>query len=143
MTHIRHTIKGLAEASIRVKDLDAMQQFYEEVIGLEVLRREDSYVFFKVAEGFGGHTQNFALFDAKERSYLGDKSVDLSSEQSTLHHIAFNVALEDFEPERVRLENRGMEVEAVDHAWIHLRSMYLQDPEGNTVELLAYDESVR
>ena len=29
-------IKGLGEVSIRVKDLDAMHKFYEEVIGLEV-----------------------------------------------------------------------------------------------------------
>jgi len=29
-------IKGLGEVSIRVKDLDAMHKFYEEVVGLEV-----------------------------------------------------------------------------------------------------------
>ena len=55
-------VKGLGEVSIRVKDLDAMHKFYEEVIGLEVLRRDESFVFFKVAEGYGGHTQNLALF---------------------------------------------------------------------------------
>ena len=31
-----HRIKGLGEVSIRVKDLDAMHKFYEEVLGLEV-----------------------------------------------------------------------------------------------------------
>jgi len=29
-------VKGLGEVSIRVKDLDAMRKFYEEVAGLEV-----------------------------------------------------------------------------------------------------------
>jgi catechol-2,3-dioxygenase len=29
-------VKGLGEVSIRVKDLDAMHKFYEEVVGLEV-----------------------------------------------------------------------------------------------------------
>ena len=57
-------VKGLGEVSILVKDLDAMQKFYEEVVGLEVLRRDESFVFFKVAEGYGGHSQNFALFEA-------------------------------------------------------------------------------
>ena len=61
-------IKGLGEVSIRVKDLDAIRDFYEEVVGLEVLRREESFVFFKVAEGYGGNTQNLALFQACERS---------------------------------------------------------------------------
>ena len=31
-------VKGLGEVSIRVSDLDAMQKFYEEVVGLEVLK---------------------------------------------------------------------------------------------------------
>ena len=35
-------VKGLGEVSIRVRDLDAMQKFYEEVVGLEVLRRDES-----------------------------------------------------------------------------------------------------
>jgi len=48
-------VKGLGEVSIRVRDLDAMHKFYEEVIGLEVLKREENRVFFKIAEGYGGH----------------------------------------------------------------------------------------
>jgi len=59
-------VKGLGEVSIRVKDLDAMHKFYEEVVGLEVLRRDESFVFFKISEGYGGHTQNLALFEASK-----------------------------------------------------------------------------
>ena len=33
-----HRLKRLGEVSIRVKDLDAMHKFYEEVVGLEVLK---------------------------------------------------------------------------------------------------------
>ncbi len=36
MNKSNHRVKGLGEVSIRVKDLDAMHKFYEEVIGLEV-----------------------------------------------------------------------------------------------------------
>ena len=97
-------VKGLGEVSIRVKDLDAMQKFYEEVVGLEVIRRDESFVFFKVAEGYGGHTQNLALFEAK--------SEQLSPAGTTLHHIALNVALEDFESEKLRLEGLGLKVNA-------------------------------
>ena len=35
-------VKGLGEVSIRVKDLDTMHKFYEEVVGLEVLKRDES-----------------------------------------------------------------------------------------------------
>jgi catechol-2,3-dioxygenase len=128
-------IKGLGEVSIRVKDLDIMHKFYEEVVGLEVLRREESFVFFKVAEGYGGHTQNLALFETK--------SPELSEEKTTLHHIALNVSLEDFESEKRRLEELGLKVNATVHEWLHVRSLYFPDPEGNSLEFVCYDESVQ
>ena len=90
-------IKGLGEVSIRVKNLAAMQKFYEEVLGLEVLRRAESFVFFRIAEGYGGHTQNLALFDAADRDFLEAKSTQLNPDQTTLHHIALNIPLEEFE----------------------------------------------
>ena len=126
-------IKGLGEVSIRVKDLDAMQKFYEEVVGLEVIRRDESFVFFKVAEGYGGHTQNLALFVAEQLNPAG----------TTLHHIALNVALVDFESEKLRLEGLGLKVNATVHEWLHVRSLYFPDPEGNSLEFVSYDESVR
>ena len=127
-------VKGLGEVSIQVKDLDTMQKFYEEVVGLEVLRRDEDFVFFKVAEGYGGHTQNLALFEA---------SNTLNPQESTLHHIALNVALEDFESENMRLEGLGLKIHATVHEWLHVRSLYFYDPEGNHLEFVAYDETVR
>ena len=136
-------VKGLGEVSILVKDLDAMRKFYEEVVGLEVLRRDESFVFFKVAEGYGGHTQNLALFQAENRFFLENKSIQLKREQTTLHHIALNVALEDFESEKMRLEGLGLKINATVHEWLHVRSLYFSDPEGNTLEFVCYDETVR
>ena len=142
MNEPKRRIKGLGEVSIRVNNLDLMHKFYEEIVGLEVLRRDESFVFFKIAEGYGGHTQNLALFDRAERSFLEAKSLDLSPAGSTLHHIALNIALEDFEPERKRLEGLGLAVQAVVHEWIQVRSLYFSDPEGNLLELVCYDETV-
>ena len=127
-------VKGLGEVSICVRDLDAMHKFYEEVVGLEVLRRDESFVFFKIAEGYGGHSQNLALFEA---------SNTLNPQESTLHHIALNVALEDFETEKTRLEGLGLNIHATVHEWLHVRSLYFYDPEGNHLEFVAYDETVR
>ena len=108
-------IKGLGEVSIRVKDLDAMQKFYEEVLGLEVLRRDESFVFFKIAEGYGGHTQNLALFDMPDLGYAGSNKIRaVNPDQTTLHHIALNISLEDFESEKTRLEGLGLKVRATN-----------------------------
>lgn len=135
--------KGLGEVSIRVKDLEAMQKFYQEVVGLDVLRQDESFVFFKIAEGYGGHSQNLALFAETDLAFLETKSPELNPEQTTLHHIALNISLEDYEPEKKRLEGLGLKVLATEHAWLHVRSLYFADPEGNTLELVCYDDSVR
>jgi len=107
MNKSNRRVKGLGEVSIQVKDLDTMQKFYEEVVGLEVLRRDEDFVFFKVAEGYGGHTQNLALFEASNIMSLDNKGVQLNAQETTLHHIALNIMLEDFESEKMRLEDWG------------------------------------
>ena len=129
-------VKGLGEVSICVRDLDAMHKFYEDVVGLEVLRRDESFVFFKVAEGYGGHTQNLALFEVSNTMFLDNKAEQLNPQETTLHHIALNIALEDYESEKMRLEGLGLKVNATEHEWLHVRSLYFPDPEGNTLEFV-------
>ena len=131
-------IKGLGEIALSVHDLDAMQRFYEQVIRLEVLRRFDQAVFFKLAEGFGGHTQVLALFDrSAQPGYSG-----LNAATTTVDHIAFEIEQADFDAELKRLQDLGLAVATVEHAWVHWRSLYVDDPEGNTVELVCYDPTV-
>ena len=59
----RTVVRGLGEIAFRVNNLDAMQQFYEQVIGLPLMTRFPNSAFFKIADGYGGHTQVLALFD--------------------------------------------------------------------------------
>jgi catechol 2,3-dioxygenase-like lactoylglutathione lyase family enzyme len=120
-----------------------MQKFYEDVVGLEVIRRDESFVFFKFTNGHGGHPQNLALFEAAERDFLEPKSTQLSPEQTTLHHIALIISLEDYDAERRRLEGLGLRVRVTEHAWLHVRSLYFTDPEGNLLELVCLDEGVQ
>ena len=60
-------IGGLGEVALRVNDLDASQTFYAEKIGLELMRRFPTSAFFKIADGFAGHTVILALFDRSAR----------------------------------------------------------------------------
>jgi catechol 2,3-dioxygenase len=46
------------------------------------------------------------------------------------------------EHEKKRLEALGLQVETAEHAWVHWRSLYVSDPEGNQVELVCYDGTV-
>ena len=134
----RTTVRGLGEIALRVNNLDTVQKFYEEVIGLLPMNRFPNAAFFKIAEGYGGHAQVLALFDRSQSS--GYRGTD--AETSTVDHIAFEIALTDFAAEKKRLEALGLQVETAEHAWVHWRSLYVSDPEGNQVELVCYDASV-
>jgi len=140
-----HTVKGLGEIALRVNDLDKMQEFYETVIGLEVMRRFPKGVFFRVADGVGGHPQAFALFDRSEKTSgpaIHRTTPDgVSQERSTLDHVAFEIDLSAYESERARLERLGLSVETRGFEWTGWRSLFVSDPEGNTVELVCFDPS--
>ncbi|HEY4312021.1 MAG TPA: VOC family protein [Pirellulales bacterium] len=137
---MRHSaIRGLGEIALRVANLDAMQQFYEQVIGLSLLKSFDHAAFFKVAEGYGGHVQVVVLFDrTTEPGYAG-----LNPVTTTIDHLAFEINLADYESELARLRGLGLSVETAEHAWVQWRSIYVRDPEGNQVELVCHDPTVR
>lgn len=133
-----HSIKGLGEIALRVEDLDGMQAFYEDVVGLELMRRFPGSAFFRIAEGVDGHTQILALFDrTADQDYHG-----IAAKHTTVDHIAFGIALEDYDPELERLRGLGLDVDTTTHAWVKWRSLYVNDPEGNRVELVCFDPSV-
>jgi len=135
---VAKAIRGLGEIALRVSDLAGMTKFYQGVIGLELMGRFDAATFFKLAEGFGGHTQVFVLFDrSAQQGYQG-----LDSRRSTVDHIAFEIALADLQGEKERLEAAGVQVTTAEHLWVRWRSLYVIDPEGNEVEFVCYDESL-
>ncbi len=125
-------VRDLGEIALRVGDLDAMQRFYEDVIGLELMKRFEHAAFFKLADGHAGHTRVLALFCRKAA---------LDGAKTTLDHMAFNIARADYEAEKARLEALGLAVRTAYHDWVQWRSLYVDDPEGNTVELVCYEGS--
>ena len=134
------TIGGLAEIALRVTDLKRMTEFYLSVIGLELMSQSDNFVFFRIADGFAGHTQVLALFDRRTNDDCepsGDVSPDAT--RTTVDHLAFAIAREDFESEVTRLRDLGCKVRLAYHKWVQWRSLYVSDPEGNLVELVCYD----
>jgi catechol 2,3-dioxygenase-like lactoylglutathione lyase family enzyme len=136
MTHA--SIKGLGEIALRIGDLNAMQRFYQDAIGLTLMKRFEKAAFFRIAEGYGGHTQVLALFDRSDDA----GSPPLKAAATTVDHLAFEIAREDFDFHKRRLEELGLNVETTVHPWVHWRSLYVRDPDGNQVEFVCYDETV-
>ena len=123
----------LGEIALRVTDFAAMRAFYRDVVGLEEWRGGDGFVFFKVAEGVEGHPQAFVLFD---------RGREVGPETSTLDHLAFVIALDEYADRRRRLEDAGLEVTPKEFPFFHWRALFVKDPDGNTVEFVCHDPSI-
>jgi len=129
----------IAELGLRVTDLPRAVAFYQEVLGLEIVRAYPTIVFLKVGEldsplGRGGHPQLLVLFDRR---------VKLDIALTTVDHFAFEISLEQYPTERQRLQQTGLELtERIwrgEYAWLQARSVFFDDPDGNTIELIAHD----
>jgi catechol 2,3-dioxygenase len=84
------------------------------------------------------------LFDQSDEADHRSRHYDgFHPDKSTLHHIAFTISASDYEIEKQRLQDLGLDVETGEHAWVHYRSLYITDPEGNVVEFVCYDASER
>ena len=132
-------VMHIAELGLRVMDLSRAVAFYQEVLGLEIVRAYPTIVFLKVGEldsplGRGGHPQLLVLFDRK---------VKLDIALTTVDHFAFEISLEQYPTERERLQQIGLELtERIwqgEYAWLRARSVFFDDPDGNTIELIAHD----
>jgi catechol 2,3-dioxygenase-like lactoylglutathione lyase family enzyme len=100
-------IKALGEVVLRVSNMDTMQEFYEKVVGLELLARYESVMaFFRIAPDYEGHTQTLALFDQSgEADHRSRHYTGVDPEKSPLHHMAFTISLSDYEAEKERLQS--------------------------------------
>ena len=147
MNKSNQSITGIAEIALRVHDLDLMRRFYEQVIGLQVLRETKNsdgtviVVFYAVGAG----NDYLALFEEKLIDwYTRDKSPQIDPKLTTLSHFALSIVLDDFESEKKRIEQLGIEiVYSNTSSWLHLRMFYFFDPEGNLIEFNSHDESIR
>ena len=142
-------IRALGEIAIRCADLPAMTAFYEDVLGLARLSGDhcSGIVFYGLGESHGGHTAVLALFrhDAAGRPGLHPtgEEVPLTGACSSLHHLALALPAVEQEAAMAWLRAHGLPCRVETFGWIGWRGVFTEDPEGNTVELVAADPSFR
>lgn len=118
------------ETCLYVDDLDAAEQFYSGVLGLEVeSRAKGRHVFFSCGNAM------FLLFNplATEQS-SGPFPVPPHGARGP-GHVAFAIRQADLAAWRAQLQARGVAIEA-EVTWPSGDvSLYFRDPAGNSVEL--------
>jgi catechol-2,3-dioxygenase len=145
VNNLNQAITGMAEIALRVHNLDLMRRFYEQVIGLKVLREikdsKGAIIFYAV----GAENDHLALFEEKWVDWFTrDKTPQIDPKLTTLSHFAIRIALDDFESEKKRIEQLGVEiVHSNESSWLHCRMFYFFDPEGNLIEFNSHDESIQ
>lgn len=116
------SIRGIYEIAIKVADLSRAEEFYCNILDLEVGIRDErrNWVFLRV----GGDRGMIVLQEDKG--------------EFPAQHFAFTVDDVDIEQAARLLRERGVEVgEVVFHEWMPAKSVYFDDPDGNALELCA------
>lgn len=136
--------KRLGELVLRSANAQALVEFYRDVIGLEPYATIGSATFLKVDDDVEGHPQLLAIF-GKSHEFSGP--IEIQSDKAdarvgTLHHFAFVLEQKDFYREQDRLQSLGIDLQFSEHTRFGWRSIYMHDPDGNSVELVCYDAAI-
>jgi len=126
-------VRGLDHIVLRVRDLDAMIAFYGDVLGCPVERRQDEIGLVQLRAGSA--MIDLVPVDGKLGRMGGAAP---GAEGRNLDHLCLRVEPYDEAALRAHLAQHGVDAgpsESRYGAEGEGPSIYLQDPEGNTVEL--------
>jgi catechol 2,3-dioxygenase-like lactoylglutathione lyase family enzyme len=128
-------VRGLTEVAIWVHNIEESLHFYRDVLGLAVMSPPDfrGAIFLQAGRSQVDVPQQIVLVPLPEGApaFPGERT------QRPLHHIGVELAPEDFEDESDRLQTLGFDVRFGEHPFLALKGMYVDDPDGNEVELIA------
>ena len=128
-------LHGLAEVVLMVRDVERSLTFYRDVLGLRVISPPElkGAVFLQIGEPQLQVPSQIVL--APRPANAPDQPAD--RRHRSVHHIGIELATEDFAAERDRLAALGFELRSGEHPFLPVQAMYLDDPDGNEVELVA------
>ena len=120
-------IAGVCELTLETTDMTAMEHFYCGVLGCDVISREDDRVWLAA-----GENARLGLWLPGEKEF-GD-------EGGRHVHFAFAAASEKLDEVVERLTEAGVEHRGPEEHEGGDRSVYVEDPEGNVVEVWDFFE---
>lgn len=126
------TPSAILESALYVTDLAAAEAFYGDVMGLErIARVEGRHVFFRCGQGV------LLLFNAEATRVPppADARLPVPPHGTAGNgHLCFAASAEEIDRWKMRLQAKGVIIEA-DFEWPQGgRSIYFRDPSGNSLE---------
>src|SRR5438045_7750042 len=122
-------VTGVSELVLEVVDLEAAERFYAGVLGFPVVER------WSEREGF------WVLAGERTRIGLWRPQVGLAGGRGGLHvHFAMHLAAQDYDAAVQRLRAHGYEPhQETFRSYDGSTAAYVDDPDGNVVELWTFD----
>lgn len=130
-------INQIVETCLYAEDLKAAGDFYEQVLGLRpVVKEEGRHVFFRCGNSM------LLIFNPE---HTANVQTDMNGNPIPLHgargpgHVAFSVLKNKFDKWRAHLQNNRVEIES-EVTWPNgAQSIYFRDTAQNSVELIHSD----
>ncbi len=127
----------LAEIVLWVRDMDRALAFYRDLFGLPVISPPGlPNRFLRAGPGEGPVPEMIVLVPHPDPAGTGAFPADRPLRP--LHHMAFNVAADRYDELERRCREAGLDVRGGVHPVLpRVRTFYVDDPDGNEVELIA------
>ena len=128
-------LHGLTEVVLMVRDLERSLAFYRDALGMAVISPPGlkGPVFLQIGEPSLRVPPQIVLVPRP----AGAPDLPADRRHRSVHHVGIEIAAEDFESERGRLEELGFQLRTGEHPFLPVQAIYLDDPDGNEVELVA------
>jgi catechol-2,3-dioxygenase len=139
---VGNKIKGLGEIVLRVNNMKLMKNFYQNILGLELIKNSKDYTFFKIADGYGGHNQTIALFAKTNLNAFNEELGLIDASNSSLHHVALEIDKNDYQDIINLLDVHEIKFETEVFEWVKWKSIFIKDPELNVIEFVCYDSNL-
>jgi len=127
---MKHVI-GISEIVLWTADKEKALNFYRSLLGLEVISPPTlANIFLKIGEGNAGIPQMLVLVPKSEE-------VKAKPSGYQLHHLALELPEEEFDAQHAAFVAAGLKPRSGKHPVLASRTMYVDDPDGNEVEVIA------
>jgi catechol 2,3-dioxygenase-like lactoylglutathione lyase family enzyme len=135
---------GYHHLALACKDIQAIHEFYEGVMGFELVKVEIGPVpeggwakhFFYRMEDDHKFIAFWELHDVPGAENLETNLSKAAGVPDQINHISFDVSdMDDLKRRKQQWLAAGLEILEIDHNWCH--SIYTKDPNDNLVEFCA------
>ena len=161
-------VTGINHLALVCRDMERTVEFYRDVLGFQLVKTIElpgdggQHFFFDIGNGdclaffnFPDAPEAHPGISSPDPDTFFDPSAELTTAVGSMNHVAFDVAPEEIEGCRERLQAKGVRCTPIlnhddsprgiareNHAGVFVRSVYFYDPDGIMLEFAAWTRAL-